>query len=118
MMIRKFITVCALAFAVSGCAALAQFSNPITPQRVIATKRSAGVVLAGAVAYHDSCAQRLIDQSCRLIVPKVVVANRKVQLALKKLTDLQKLGPTIDLTEAYHALSDAVNDLKLLVPGE
>ncbi len=91
--------------------------NPITADRLTTIKAGYGIALSAAVAYRDSCAQRLIPPSCRLIVPKIVVANRRVEIALSRLQSIQRLGPTVDVTQAIGQLSDAVNDLKTLIPG-
>ena len=111
----------AVSLALGGCAQLKEIvdngiSNPVNTERVVAIKSGYGIALSGAVAYRDSCARRIIPPDCRLIVPKLVSANRKVEIALSRLDSIRKLGPNIDITEAVNALSDAVNDLKVLVP--
>ena len=99
---------------VAGCATL---QNPITADRLTTIKSGYGIALSAAVAYRDSCAQRLIPPSCRLIVPQIVNANRKVEVALARLNSLKQLGPTIDVTQAIDQLSGAVNDLKVIIPA-
>lgn len=110
-----------LALTLGACAQLGEIArgvpNPVSAERIILIKSGYGIALSAAVAYRDSCAQRLIPPSCRTVVPKLVAANRKVEVALARLDALRKLGPTIDITEAVNALSDAVNDLKILTPG-
>lgn len=103
-----------LSLGLCGCGSI---PNPITTDRVVVIKESYGVALSAAVAYRDSCAQRILPPSCRTVVPRLVAANRRVEIALSRLSSLEALGPAVDLTEAINALSDAVNDLKLLVPG-
>lgn len=109
---RKFLILLPILLLV-GCATIA---NPITTDRVTAIKQGYGIALSAAVAYRDACAARLIPPSCRTVVPQIVRANRKVEIALARLESLRRLGPTVDLTEAVNALSDAVNDLKVIVP--
>lgn len=104
-----------LALSLAGCAGT--LPNPVTADRVTTIKSGYGIALAAAVAYRDSCAQRLIPSSCRTIVPQIVAANRKVEVVLSRLDSVQKLGPSVDATDVINQLSDAVNDLKLLVPG-
>ena len=104
----------ALLLLLAGCASI---PNPVTSDRLTAIKSGYGIALSAAVAYRDSCAQRLIPPSCRLIVPKIVLANRKVEIALSRLESVRRLGPTVDAGEAIGQLSDAVNDLKTLIPG-
>lgn len=117
----KRFAVALFALSLGGCATIEKLAqgipNPVSADRVVLIKSGYGVALSAAVAYRDSCAQRLIPPSCRTIVPQIVLANRKVEVALARLESLRKLGPTIDLTEAIGALSDAVNDLKILTPG-
>lgn len=111
---KKLLVGVLFALCLSACATL---PNPVTGDRVVTIKSGYGIALSAAVAYRSSCEQRLIPPSCRTVVPQIVAANRKVQVALARLESLRKLGPTIDLTEAIGQLSDAVNDLKLIVPG-
>lgn len=104
-----------LVLSLAGCAGT--LPNPVTADRVTTIKAGYGIALSAAVAYRDSCAQRLIPPACRVIVPQIVAANRKVEVVLSRLDSVQKLGPTVDATDVINQLSDAVNDLKLLVPG-
>lgn len=101
------------ALLVSGCAT---YQNPVTADRLTTIKSGYGIALSAAVAYRDSCAQRLIPPSCRMIVPQIVAANRKVEIALARLNSLKQLGPTIDTSQAIDQLSGAVNDLKVIIP--
>ena len=113
---KRILAVALLAIGLGGCASFGTFTNPVTTDRVVLIKQGYGVALAAAVAYRDSCAKRLIPPSCRTVVPQIVAANRKVEVALARLEAIRRLGPNVSTVEAINALSDAVNDLKVLVP--
>ncbi len=105
-----------LAFALSGCAAFAQITNPVTKDRVIVVKEGLAIAKIGAAAYRDSCDQRIIPPSCRTVVAQLVKANRKADILMARVDALRKLGPSINLDQALGQLSDAVNDFKVLIP--
>jgi hypothetical protein len=114
---KKALIAFLLALTVSGCGTFGTYTNPVTTDRLTSIKQGYGIALSGAVAYRDACAQRLIPPSCRIVVPQLVAANRKVVIALANLSRLQALGPTVDITSALSVLSSAVVDLQLLVPA-
>lgn len=110
--------VIALALFISGCSTtLAQIANPVTKDRVIVVKEGLAIAKIAAAAYRDSCDQRIIPPSCRLVVPQIVKANRKADIAMARVDALRKLGPSVSLTEAIDQASQVVNDLKILIPG-
>lgn len=111
---RKILIACSVALSLAACATI---QNPVTGDRLTAIKSGYGIALSAAVAYRASCVQRLIPPSCRTVVPQLVSANRKVEIAMARLEQLRQLGPTIDATQAINQLSDAVNDLKILLPA-
>ncbi len=111
----KFLATLLLAFSISGCA-LAQIPNPATKDRVIVLKEGLAIAKIGAAAYRDSCDERIIPPSCRLVVPELVKANRKADVIMARVDALRKKGPSLSYTQALDQLSDAVNAFKVLIP--
>ncbi len=107
----------ALTVSLSGCVSWAQISNPATKDRVIVIKEGLAIAKIGAAAYRDSCDQRIIPPSCRLVVPEIVEANRKADILMARVDALRKLGPSVSLTQALDQASDAVNAFKVLIPS-
>lgn len=103
-----------IAFAALVLASCATLQNPITSDRLTTIKEGYGLVLSAAVAYRNSCDQRLIPSSCRKVVPQLVSADAKVRVALGRLSSIQKLGPSISTAAAIDQLSAAVNDFKVI----
>ncbi len=107
------------ALGVAGCAALGEkplLNNPVTKDRVVVIKEGFAIAKLGAATYRDLCADRIIPPDCRVVVPRLVAANAKANIALKKVESLQRLGPTVELNEAIDVLSDLVNEFKILIP--
>lgn len=101
----------ALTLFVAACGTI---PNPVTKDRLTTIKEGYGIVLTGAVAYRDACAKRLIASTCRIYVPRLVRADEGVKLAFRRLNDLVALGNTLSYPQAIDAVSDAVNDFKLI----
>lgn len=87
----------------------ATYNNPINTSELATAESTYGVALSIAVAYHNSCAQKLIPKTCRAIVAKLQAADRKAQVLLVRARTFVKDNPTVSAITIIAAARDAVD---------
>ncbi len=106
---KKILPTIIIALFLSGCAAFAQFRNPIGPTQLAQIESTYALVLNAAVAYRKTCAQRILPrEQCAPVVAKLQVADKTVQVTLKEVRRFIKANPTLDASSLISGLRGTV----------
>ncbi len=101
------IIVCLL---LSGCAAFAQYRNPIGIAELAQIESGYGIMLSGAVAYRKACNDRVIARTtCAPVVDKLQAADRIVQLTIKEASSFVRKHPTVSAVDLIQGVKSAVS---------
>lgn len=107
---RKFLPLL-FALVLTGCVGFnpfASFTNPVSSQTLAKAEEGYGVALSAAVAYRNSCAQRLIPPSCRPIVKQIQLAENYAHGQLLVARNFVNANPTVDATVIIATAQQAV----------
>ena len=106
---KKIIPVIIAALFLSGCAAFAQFRNPIGPNQLAQAESAYGLVLTAAVAYRQACNDKVIPRSkCAPIIIKLQSADKMVRPALIEARKFVKDNPTLDATDLIQIVRSGI----------
>lgn len=106
---KKILLALVLSISLSGCAALAQFRNPVDITTLAQIESSYALALTGAVAYHDACEKKIIVRTtCAPVVAKLQAADKKVQIALINARKFIKENPTVSAISVIELVKNAV----------
>lgn len=108
----RIIAAIILSVSLAACATI----KNITPTTLADLESVYGAAEAIAVGYRDSCDNRLLPPSCRMIVPAVqkygAMAQEKVLAARKFVAE----NPTVDASAQVAIAFAAVKQLKAVLP--
>lgn len=106
----KKLIVLALSLSLAGCAfnPLASFSNPVSGDALAKAEADYGAALSIAVAYRNSCAQRLIPPACRPIVKQIQNAENYAHSQILVARNFVNNNPTVDATVLIMTAQQAV----------
>jgi hypothetical protein len=108
---RSLITAAILAVAVvvAGCS---NVNNPFSAPTLDKVETAYGAVLAVAMNYKRACANRVIPNSCRLIVPKLQEYDRKTHISIVAARNFVDNYPQLNPANAILAAQQAVTDFR------
>lgn len=111
----KKVLALALTISLAGCAGLS-IQNPISTTTLAQAESTYGIALSAAVAYRNSCAQKLIPSTCRATVQKIQVYGASAQSAMLKARNFVRANPTLDPSAMISAASITVEAFRDIIP--
>lgn len=120
---RKLLAACLIAFTLSGCAALqnlqdivsigtASYSNPVTKERLRKIEAGVSIVFTGLNTWKQSCAQGLINVTCKDQIAAVQVYTRKLPPYLTQLREFVKNDDQVNAIVVYNNIMKIVSTVK------
>lgn len=99
--------------------ACAQYSNPVTTNRLASAEAVYGMALSAAQGYKDLCNKKIIERkTCGPIVEKGQALDRQVQIALDNLRRFQKEHPFVDAISLIIVVENAVAQFRAYTETE
>lgn len=95
-----------------ACANLASVTNPVTPQMLNTAENTMIVIFAGLNAYKESCAQKIIPDSCRGVIAEMQSYTIRVPALLGTARRLVRSGDQINAITAYNELINLMTSLR------
>lgn len=120
---RRIFLAVALAATLAGCATIrnletalqlgtASIANPVTPTRLDQMEAAVTLVFTGLNAWKVSCAQGLINASCKGQIAAVQVYTRKLPPFLKQLRGFVKANDQVNATVLFNQVIDLIGAVK------
>lgn len=110
---KRIIPLIILSLFLSGCAAFAQFRNPIDITTLAQIESGYAITLSAAVSYRDACNKKIIARTtCAPVVLKLQSADRKVQISLRQAREFIRGNPTLDARSLIEAVKRSVDAFK------
>ena len=108
----------AVGLSLGGCAGLTEafksMTNPVTMEDFVKAEAAYGVLLSPVVAYGRACEARTIPPDCRTVVPKLKLADQKVQatfFAVRKFL-ANPANATVTPVSLISSAKDAITDFR------
>lgn len=110
---RKLLIVPLLCLSLSGCLTLqgietafklgtASITNPVTKDRLLEIETTVSLVFTGLNAWKKTCAQGLINATCKDQIASVQVYTRQIPPFLKQLRGFVKTNDQVNATVVYN----------------
>lgn len=120
---RRIIIALTLALSLGGCAgvpdpfklltlATASVQNPVTPTMLYQAEQGMVAVVEGLLIYKDSCARKVIPQSCREVIAQIQVYTRQAKPLLVSLRKFVRENDQVNAVAVYNAVQDLLAKIK------
>lgn len=120
---KKLLIVPLLCFSLGGCLTLqgietafklgtASVTNPVTKDRLFEVETTVSLVFTGLNAWKKTCAQGLINATCKDQIAAVQVYTRQIPPYLRQLRVFVKTNDQVNATVVYNNLVTLVTTVR------
>lgn len=120
---KKFLVVPLLCLSLAGCATFqgietafklgtASVANPVTKDRLFEIETTISLVFTGLNAWKKTCAQGLINTTCKAQIASVQVYTRQIPPFLKQLRGFVKTNDQVNATVVYNNIVTLITTVR------
>lgn len=120
---KKLLFVPLLCLSLGGCATFqgletafklgtASIANPVTKDRLLEVETTISLVFTGLNAWKKTCAQGLINATCKTQIASVQIYTRQIPPYLTQLRGFVKTNDQVNATVVYNTLVTLVTTVR------